>query len=55
MKNVLLATIASSFFMFSCTQDLENTILPSKSGKLQTRSLMNEVDLQVINYQGENF
>ena len=54
MKNVLLATIASSFFMFSCTEDLENTILPSESGKLQTRSLMNEVDLQVINYQGEN-
>lgn len=26
MKNVLLATIASSFFMFSCTEDLENTI-----------------------------
>lgn len=52
MKNVLLATIASSFFMFSCTEDLENTILPSKSGKLQTRSLIEE-GFQVIDYNGE--
>lgn len=27
MKNVLLATIASSFFMFSCTEDLENGLM----------------------------
>lgn len=53
MKNVLLATIASSFFMFSCTEDLENTILPSESGKLQTRGLMEEEGFQVINYNGE--
>ena len=52
MKNVLLATIASSFFMFSCTEDLENTIQPSESGKLQTRSLIEE-GFQVIDYNGE--
>lgn len=54
MKNVLLATIASSFFMFSCTEDLENTILPSESGKLQTRTLMSDADFQIVNYNGED-
>lgn len=54
MKKVLLATIASSFFMFSCTEDLENTILPSESGKFQTRALMSDADFQIVNYNGED-
>lgn len=53
MKNLLLGVAVSSLFMISCNNELDSNLTNVES-ELQTKAFVNNIDFQIVNYNGEN-
>lgn len=52
MKKLLFFVVSSSFMMFSCNNEMD--IVFNEKSILKTKAIMQEEDIRVVNYDGEN-
>lgn len=53
MKKILFSVAVCSLFMISCNNEMESD-LSKVDGKITTKAFVNDADLQIVNYNGED-
>lgn len=53
MKKILFSAAVCSLFMISCNNEMESD-LSKVNGKITTKAFVNDADIQIVNYNGED-